>query len=52
MSGTSGILISISFFSGSILLTLGIIGVYVGKIFEQTKGRDRYIIKDIKSNIK
>ena len=52
VSGTSGILISISFFSGSILLTLGIIGIYVGKIFEQTKGRDRYIIKDIKSNIK
>ena len=50
--GTASIIIVISFFSGLILLTLGIIGIYVGKIFEQSKGRDRYIIKNIISNIK
>ena len=47
--GTTGILITISFFSGSILFTLGILGIYIGRIFEQSKRRDQYIIKDIKS---
>ena len=28
--------------------TLGIIGIYLARIFEQTKGRDQYVIKDIK----
>jgi len=27
---------------------LGIIGIYLARIFEQTKGRDQYIIRDIK----
>ena len=46
--GTTGILIVISFFSGALLSTLGIMGIYLARIFEQTKGRTRYIIKDIK----
>ena len=46
--GSAGIIITISFFSGILLFTLGVIGIYVARIFEQTKGRDQYIIKDIK----
>ena len=46
--GTASIIITISFFSGTILLTLGIIGIYLARIFENVKGTDRYIIKDIK----
>tara|TARA_A100001011_G_scaffold356673_1_gene400906 strand:- start:421 stop:1356 length:936 start_codon:yes stop_codon:yes gene_type:complete len=46
--GTTGILIVVSFFSGTLLSTLGIMGIYLARIFEQTKGRSRYIIKDIK----
>jgi polyisoprenyl-phosphate glycosyltransferase len=46
--GTSGIIITISFFSGIILLTLGITGIYIARIFEEVRGRDSYIIKDIK----
>ena len=46
--GTTGILIVVSFFSGTLLSTLGIMGIYLARIFEQTKGRTRYIIKDIK----
>jgi dolichol-phosphate mannosyltransferase len=46
--GSSGIIITISFFSGILLFTLGIIGIYIARIFEQTKGRNNYIIKDIK----
>ena len=50
VAGTSGIIITISFFSGVILTTIGIIGVYVAKIFEQTQGRPRYIVKNINKN--
>ena len=45
--GTTGILIAISFFSGIILSTMGIIGVYIARIYEQIQGRPRYIIKNI-----
>lgn len=44
-------LIVITLFLASIqLLTLSIIGEYVGRIFEETKGRPRYIIRDIVNN--
>ena len=46
--GSTSIIIAISFFSGILLFTLGIIGIYLARIFEQTKGRDQYIIKNIK----
>ena len=46
--GTTGILIATSFFSGILLFTLGLIGIYIARIFEQTRGREKYIIKEIK----
>ena len=46
--GATSIIIAISFFSGILLFTLGIMGIYLARIFEQTKGRDQYIIKSIK----
>ena len=46
--GSTSIIIAISFFSGILLFTLGVIGVYLARIFEQTKGRDQYVIKEIK----
>ena len=46
--GSTSIIIAISFFSGILLFTIGIIGIYLARIFEQTKGRDQYVIKDIK----
>ena len=45
--GTTGVLIAISFFSGIILSTMGIIGIYIARIYEQIQGRPRYIIKNI-----
>ena len=48
--GSTGIIITISFFSGILLFTMGIIGIYLARIFEQTKGRDQYVIKDIKKS--
>ena len=46
--GTTGILIAISFFSGILLFTLGVMGIYIARIFEQARGREKYIVKDIK----
>ena len=46
--GTASIIITVSFFSGILLFTLGIMGIYLARIFEEVRGRDKYIIKDIK----
>ena len=46
--GSTSIIITISFFSGILLFTLGVMGIYLARIFEQTKGREQYIIKNIK----
>ena len=45
--GFTSIMISIWFLSGIIILILGIIGLYVGKIFEAVKDRPKYIISKI-----
>ena len=36
----------ISFFSGMILFSLGVVGLYIGKLYQQSLGRPLYIIKD------
>ena len=43
-SGWSSIIVTILFSTGLILISLGILGLYVGKIFEQTKDRPLFII--------
>ncbi len=47
VSGYSSIIISIWFLSGIIITVVGIVGIYVGKVFEQTKNRPPYIIDEI-----
>ncbi|WP_435356924.1 glycosyltransferase family 2 protein [Emticicia sp. SJ17W-69] len=42
--GFASIIISITFFSGLIIFILGIIGIYLGKTFEQVKERPTHII--------
>ena len=49
--GTAGIIITISFFSGIILLSIGVTGIYRARIFEEVRGRDIYVIKNIKKSI-
>lgn len=44
--GVSSIIIAISFFSGITLIINGIMGLYIAKIYEQLKGRPRYIVAD------
>lgn len=45
VSGYASLIISIWFLSGCILITLGVIGLYVGKTFEGVKNRPLYIIE-------
>ena len=45
--GSSGVIIAISFFSGIILTTIGIMGIYIARIYQQSQNRPRYIIKYI-----
>jgi dolichol-phosphate mannosyltransferase len=44
--GSTFILISLYFMSGCILCGLGIVGEYVGRIYEQVKGRPHYVVKE------
>ncbi len=46
VSGWSSMIITIVFFGGLQLMILGIIGMYLGKLFMQSKQRPRYIIKE------
>lgn len=45
--GFSTVYILILFFASIQLLTLAIMGEYIGRIFEEVKGRPRFIIRDI-----
>jgi dolichol-phosphate mannosyltransferase len=45
VNGWASIIATIAFFGGLQLLVLSIIGVYVGKIFMQSKGRPNYLVR-------
>ncbi|WP_430399715.1 glycosyltransferase family 2 protein [Flavobacterium sp.] len=45
VSGYASLIISIWFLSGCMLTTLGVVGLYIGKIFEGVKNRPSYIIE-------
>lgn len=45
-SGWASLALLLSFFSGAIISVLGMVGLYVGKIFETVKGRPTYIISE------
>jgi len=47
VSGYASIIISIWFLAGIIITVIGVVGIYVGKVFEQTKNRPSYIIDKI-----
>jgi polyisoprenyl-phosphate glycosyltransferase len=47
VSGWLSIFLSIWFLSGIMILILGLLGVYVGKIFDSIKNRPTYLIKEI-----
>ncbi|MDD2228152.1 MAG: glycosyltransferase family 2 protein [Candidatus Cloacimonetes bacterium] len=42
--GWTSTVLSIWFLGGFIIMTLGVLGLYIGKIFEETKNRPHYVI--------
>ena len=49
--GWSSLMASLYFLSGIIISILGIIGIYLGKTFEQTKNRPLYIVSRTTENV-
>ena len=50
--GWPSLIVSVYFLGGVIIAILGIIGVYLGKTFDETKKRPLYVIKDYTDNAK
>lgn len=50
ISGWTSLMVSIWFLSGIIILSLGTIGVYVSKIYNETKDRPLTVVKEIYEN--
>jgi polyisoprenyl-phosphate glycosyltransferase len=46
LRGWTSLLIALTFFSGIQLFSLGLIGEYVGRIFEEVKNRPLYVVKE------
>ncbi|MCS6954876.1 MAG: glycosyltransferase family 2 protein [Candidatus Calescibacterium sp.] len=46
-TGWASIFVLLLFMLGVILFSLGMMGLYIGKMFEQVKNRPRFVIKDI-----
>ncbi len=47
VTGWASLSCSVWFIGGAVLLALGIIGEYVGKIYLETKGRPRFLIREL-----
>ncbi len=45
--GYSSLMLSIWFLAGVNITIVGIVGIYIGKIFNQSKGREPYIVDEI-----
>ncbi|MCF6224732.1 MAG: glycosyltransferase family 2 protein [Xanthomonadales bacterium] len=50
VSGWTSVMVSIWFLGGVLLMSTGIIGVYLSKIFNEVKNRPTYIVKTIYKN--
>jgi dolichol-phosphate mannosyltransferase len=49
--GYTSIIVSIWFLSGVIITTIGVTGIYIGKVFDQSKKRPVFIIDQIEQQI-
>lgn len=45
--GISGLLLTVLFLGGMQIIMLGVIGEYIGRIFEQAKGRPLYVVDEV-----
>lgn len=44
--GWTSVMVSLYFIAGLVLANMGVLGLYLGKIFDETKGRPLYVVKD------
>ena len=51
VAGFTSIVVLVTFFGGIQLLSIGIIGEYIGRIFNETKNRPLYVVKNIQGSI-
>ena len=47
VEGWTSVMVSLYFLAGLIMANIGILGVYLGKVFNETKNRPLYVIKEI-----
>lgn len=52
VSGWASLIVSIYFVGGVILAQLGVLGLYIGYVFDQTKARPLYVVREIVENQK
>ena len=45
--GCSSLILSIWFVGGTVLISIGLVGAYIGKIYNEVKGRPLYNVKDV-----
>ena len=50
LSGWTSTMVLICFFGGIIEMSIGLVGIYVGNIFMQSKGRPLYVIRTVKND--
>ncbi len=50
VSGWTSLIVSLYFLSGLIMSSIGVAGLYIGKIFDEVKNRPLYIIKETTDN--
>ena len=50
VAGWSSLMVSVWFVGGAVLMGIGVVGEYVGKIYLETKQRPRYNVQEVLSN--
>ena len=46
VAGFTTTVFSIWFVGGMLMMQMGIVGIYIGKVFDQVKGRPLYVVMD------
>lgn len=52
VAGWASIMVAIFFMGGAVLVSNGVLGLYLGRVFDNTKGRPRYVLAEVLKNKK